>query len=174
MDQQSFSFLLAVPPGPRPKRQVRQIKVVTLGETNAPYAALDRPECLVRFWRAQIACADWFDADKEQLVCFSLDAQLRMRAFAVVSVGLANQTLIHAREVFRPAISVAASHIILGHNHPSGDPKPSADDIRATREMAEAGRVLGIPLLDHVIIGKPSDSNPAGYTSLKQLGVIGG
>lgn len=174
MEQQIFGFLYEVPAAARPRRVVRQIKVVTLRETSIPYAPLERPERLVGFWRSQIACADWFDADKEHLVCFSLDAQLRMRAFAVVSVGLANQTLIHAREVFRPAISVAASHVILGHNHPSGDPKPSADDIRATREMAEAGRTLGIPLLDHVIIGQPSDTNPAGYVSLKQLGVIGG
>lgn len=174
MTQQVFGFLYEVPSSPKARRVVRQIKVVTLRETGAPYAVMERPERLAEFWRSEIARADWFDADKEHLVCFSLDAQLRLRTFGVVTVGLANQTLIHAREVYRTAISVAASHVLLGHNHPSGDPKPSADDIRATREMVEAGRVVGIPLLDHVIIGKPSATNPGGFVSLKQMGVIGG
>ncbi|MFZ4696156.1 MAG: JAB domain-containing protein, partial [Verrucomicrobiia bacterium] len=107
------------------------------------------------------------------LVVFLLTAQLRVKGWNLVTLGLINQTLIAAREVYRPAIVGAAAHIVLAHGHPSGDPKPSADDIRATREMAEAGRLIGIPLLDHVIVGRPTPCNPAGFVSLKQMGIIG-
>lgn len=130
---------------------------------------LDRPEQIAAYLRARMR-----DLSVEVLYGIALDSQLRVQHHYEASRGLANQTLIHAREVFRPAIASGAAHLVLAHNHPSGDPKPSADDIRATREMAEAGRLLGIPLLDHVILGAPSATNPAGFVSLKQMGVLGG
>lgn len=132
-------------------------------------ALLDRPEGIAEYLRALVR-----DLPVEVLYGVALDAQLRAIRHYEITRGLANQTLIHAREVYRPAIACGAAHLVLVHNHPSGDPKPSADDIRATREMAEAGRVLGIPLLDHVILGTPTAANPAGFVSLKQMGVIGG
>ncbi|MFZ4693963.1 MAG: RadC family protein [Verrucomicrobiia bacterium] len=132
-------------------------------------ALLDRPESIAEYMRPIVR-----DLPVEVLFGVPLDAQLRTMRHYQVTRGLANQTLIHAREVYRPAIACGAAHLVLVHNHPSGDPKPSADDIRATREMAEAGRLLGIPLLDHVILGTPSPMNPAGFVSLKQMGVIGG
>jgi DNA repair protein RadC len=109
----------------------------------------------------------------EVLYGLALDSKLRLVWCYEVTRGLLNQTLVHAREIFREAISASAAHLVLVHNHPSGDPKPSTDDIRVTRELTQAGKLLGIPVLDHVIIGKPSDTNRRGYVSLKEMGVMG-
>jgi len=72
----------------------------------------------------------------------------------MITLGLANATLIHPREVFRPAIQDAALSIILIHNHPSGDISPSLEDLRTTKKLIEAGKIIEIEILDHIIIGK--------------------
>jgi DNA repair protein RadC len=79
-------------------------------------------------------------------------------------MGTMNTALIHPREVFRAAIVASAASIVLMHNHPSGDPSPSQADLKITRELVEAGRLLGIELLDHVVIGNPS------HASLRDMG----
>ncbi len=84
----------------------------------------------------------------------------------IVSIGTLNASIVHPREVFRPAILHASNSVIVVHNHPSGDPTPSNDDIELTKRLAEAGKILGIELLDHVIVGNGS------YISLKERGVI--
>jgi DNA repair protein RadC len=71
-----------------------------------------------------------------------------------ITIGLSNQSLAHPREVFRPAIQESASAIILVHNHPSGDPTPSQEDITVTRELKGAAEILRVRLLDHVILGR--------------------
>jgi DNA repair protein RadC len=71
----------------------------------------------------------------------------------LITRGLLNSSLVHPREVFRAAIAEAAAGIIVVHNHPSGDPTPSAEDRTVTRQLAEAGRLLDLPLYDHVVIG---------------------
>ena len=108
----------------------------------------------------------------EVLFGLALDSKLRLIHCYEITRGLLNQTLVHAREVFREAISSSAAHLILVHNHPSGDPTPSSDDIRSTREVLQAGKVLGIPLLDHVIVGRTCSSNHRGYVSLKEMGIF--
>ena len=162
------------PKPPKPPKLVPEFKVLRLSEVSVPYedSMLDRPEKIAAIWPVLVVPATWYDPEKEALVVFLLTAQLRVKGWNLVTLGLINQTVIHAREVFRPAIVGAAAHVVLAHNHPSGDAKPSADDIRATREMLEAGRILGIPLIDHVIIGRPLPSNPAGFVSLKQMGIL--
>ncbi len=110
----------------------------------------------------------------EVLYGLALDSKLRLILSYEITSGLLNQTLVHTREAFRQAISASAAYLALVHNHPSGDPQPSPDDIRTTQEMFKAGEILGISLLDHVIIGKPTDSQSKGYVSLKQIGVIKG
>ncbi len=82
----------------------------------------------------------------------------------VVSIGSLSQTLVHPREVFYPAIRHKAASLLVAHNHPSGDPTPSPQDLELTRLLLEAGRLIGIPLNDHLIIGKCS------YLSLRQNG----
>ena len=90
---------------------------------------------------------------RETLQVLLLDGKHRLLRHVTVSVGTLTSSLVHPREVFRPAIRHAAAALILVHNHPSGDPEPSLEDIRVTRRILETGSLLGIPLLDHVIIG---------------------
>ena len=90
-----------------------------------------------------------------------------------VSHGTVASTLVHPREVFRPAIIAGASAIICVHNHPSGDPAPSSADLRVTRQLREASQAIGIPVLDHVILGR-RECDPAGvgYYSFRSAGVL--
>lgn len=105
---------------------------------------------------------------QENVLVFALDVKLNVAGITNVSRGLVNASLLHAREVFRPAILANASGIILVHNHPSGDPSPSEEDHNITEQMREAGKILGIKLIDHVIIGESSYySFEAGRTFLK-------
>jgi DNA repair protein RadC len=87
------------------------------------------------------------------------------------SRGLLDASPVHPREVFSRAIRHGAAAVILAHNHPSGDPTPSAEDLRVTRQLIEASRVLGIRVLDHIIVGRPSDIQP-GYLSLRDKGLV--
>jgi DNA repair protein RadC len=102
----------------------------------------------------------------EELMSILLDSKNQVICRQIVAIGTLTQTLIHPREVFYSAIRHKASSIILVHNHPSGDPTPSKQDLEATKRILEAGKVIGISLSDHLIIG---DSR---YISLKQLGII--
>ncbi|MCC6353386.1 MAG: DNA repair protein RadC [Verrucomicrobiae bacterium] len=101
-----------------------------------------------------------------------LNAKLHLIAVEDVSRGLLDQALVHAREVFAPAIARRAYAVVLAHNHPSGDPTPSEADIRITRALRESSKVLDIPLLDHVIIGAPSTAYPEGWFSFKAAGYL--
>ncbi|HST07808.1 MAG TPA: JAB domain-containing protein, partial [Gemmatimonadaceae bacterium] len=83
-----------------------------------------------------------------------LDSQHRLERDITVTRGLLNSSLVHPREVYREAIAGRASAIILVHNHPSGDPTPSPDDRVVTEQLVQAGKVLDIPVQDHVIIGR--------------------
>lgn len=101
-----------------------------------------------------------------------LDTRLRLIGVEEVTKGLLDQTPVAVREVFCPAISRRAYGIILTHNHPSGCAVPSEADIRITRALREASKVLDIPLIDHVIIGAPSTSCPEGWFSFKAAGYL--
>jgi len=89
--------------------------------------------------------------------CALLDSKLRLIATEMISKGTLTASIVHPREAFRPAIRRSASGIIFAHNHPSGDPFPSDEDRSITSRLEEAGRIVGIPLLDHVIIGSGGD-----------------
>src|SRR5687767_14631338 len=95
-----------------------------------------------------------------------LDAQHRLERDITVTRGILNSSLVHPREVFREAIAERAAAIILVHNHPSGDPSPSADDRNVTDQLVAAGRLLDIPVHDHVIIGRGR------YTSFAEAGLL--
>jgi DNA repair protein RadC len=92
-------------------------------------------------------------ADREKLVCLMLNTKNVVIGIDTVSVGSLSASIAHPREIFKSAILKNAAAIILSHNHPSGDPSPSQDDIRLTERISKAGEILGIKLLDHVIIG---------------------
>lgn len=88
-----------------------------------------------------------------------LDSANHLLREVTVSTGILNSSLVHPREVFQPAILEPAAAVILLHNHPSGNPEPSAEDLRVTRQLAEAGRILGIPVHDHIIIAGHESSS---------------
>jgi DNA repair protein RadC len=92
------------------------------------------------------------DLAVEEFHVLALDSQSRVRRDVLVTRGLLNSALVHPREVFRAAIAEAAAGIIVVHNHPSGDPTPSPEDRAVTRQLVEAGRLLDLPVYDHVIV----------------------
>ena len=108
------------------------------------------------------------DDPRERFVAFALDTQNRPVAAHTVSVGLLNSALVHPREVFCFAILACAASIVIAHNHPSGDVEPSPEDLEVTWQLVEAGRIIGIPVRDHVIIG-----GEGRYKSLLEIGLIG-
>lgn len=111
--------------------------------------------------RIYAACADILEDPQEKLVAFYVSSRFTILKREVISVGTVDASLIHPREVFRPAILSNASHLVIAHNHPSGNKLPSNADIAVTRRLAEAGEHIGIALLDHLVC------TPQGYTSLK-------
>lgn len=105
------------------------------------------------------------DALQEHMMVFLVDTKNRITHYEIISIGTLNQAVVHPRDAFRSAISHNAASVILAHNHPSGDSTPSAEDVEVTKRMADAGRVIGIPLLDHVIVCRE-------YYSFKENGRI--
>jgi len=104
--------------------------------------------------------------DREHFRIMHLSTRNNVLGIVPVSVGSLNSSIVHPRECFKEAIRRNASHIILLHNHPSGDPTPSKEDLEITRRLVEGGKLLGIEVIDHVIIGDKR------YVSLKERGLI--
>ena len=107
------------------------------------------------------------DRRQEEFWVLSLDTQNRVLIERCLTIGLLNSSLVHPREVFAPAITSGAASLILAHNHPSGDPEPSPEDIAVTRQLVESGRLLGIPVRDHIVLGDGS------FVSLQERGLCG-
>jgi DNA repair protein RadC len=103
--------------------------------------------------RVARAIYETLDADKEHFVLLVMDSKNRVNGFKVISTGTLTASLVHPREVWRAALHLCAFAVIFVHNHPSGDPAPSPEDIDITRRLKETGDVLGIRVLDHVILG---------------------
>ena len=101
-------------------------------------------------------------ANREHFVGFYLNSRNQVLRREIISIGSLNASIVHPREVYQPAIAVSAASLILAHNHPSGDPTPSEEDLAITRRLVEAGRILGIDILDHVVVAKDA------YASFKE------
>ena len=99
-----------------------------------------------------------------------LNTRRRLIRVEQVSQGLLDTILVHAREVFKSAISARAAAVVLAHNHPSGDPSPSDADIKVTRDLIRAGQLLKIEVVDHVILGRATVDRSKDYSSLRELG----
>ena len=108
------------------------------------------------------------DCDREKIIAVCLDTKHQPTAITTISIGTINSSLIHPREVFKTAILSNSAAIILAHNHPSGKPEPSNDDINITKRLVDAGTVLGINVIDHVIIGAANGQ----YKSMRELRLI--
>lgn len=106
-------------------------------------------------------------SDREKLIACCLDTKNQPLSISVVSIGSLNASIVHPREVFKVAILSNAASIIIFHNHPSGDPSPSGEDINVTNRLKEAGKLIGVEIIDHIIIGSESS-----YCSLKEKGIL--
>ena len=103
---------------------------------------------------------------EEHFVCLFLNTKNQVIGRQTLSIGSLNASIVHPREVFKAAIRRSSASILCAHNHPSGDPTPSAEDVQLTRRLADAGQLIGIELLDHLVIG---DNR---FISLKEMGCI--
>ena len=109
---------------------------------------------------------DMGNLNKEHFRGLYLDVKNKIIHDEVISIGTLDRNIVHPRDIFHPAVKSFSAGIILAHNHPSGDTTPSEEDIAITKRMVETGKVMGIDILDHVILGKN------GFTSLKEEGLI--
>jgi DNA repair protein RadC len=139
-------------PGIGPTKAGRLIAAFELGartarEERPPVQRIREPEDVIRLFGTRLR-----DLQVEEFHLLALDSQSQVLREVLITRGLLNSSLVHPREVFRAAIAEAAAGIIVVHNHPSGDPTPSAEDRAATRQLASAGQLLDVPLYDHVII----------------------
>ena len=149
-----------------------EYKVSMVRECGLEYKAKIRDSLtLIDFWHNEIEKSSWYDSEKEMCVVILLSARNHIKGYNLVSLGSMNSSIVEPREVFRPAIIGGAAAIIICHNHPSGDTTPSAEDIRITKKLVEAGKIVDIKVLDHVIIGKASDDSK-GYLSIREMGCI--
>lgn len=103
---------------------------------------------------------------KESFIAVLLSTKNHVLKTPVISVGSLNASIVHPRELFREAINASAASVILAHNHPSGDPAPSPEDVDLTRKLVEAGKLLDIPVLDHIVLGDGK------YISFKEKGIL--
>jgi DNA repair protein RadC len=109
------------------------------------------------------------DAKQEQFFLLLLDSRRRFPGEVAVSQGTMERALVHPRDVFSAAVRERAGAVVIVHNHPSGDPTPSPEDINVTKRLLEAGAVIGVPLLDHVILGEGRYTSFAEKDLLKDL-----
>jgi DNA repair protein RadC len=115
-------------------------------------------------------CRDLENCAQESFHTLLLNSKNRLINRVLVSLGLADSSLVHPREVFRAAIECNAAAMVLTHNHPSGEPTPSAEDIRITRQLIEAGKIIDIKVIDHVVIGRAENGSP-GFLSMRESGL---
>ena len=155
-------------PKPQTFKPPQEWKIVALRDCPTPMdlAICETPRHAAAYWRLHIEPHPQFNPEVECLVALVLNVRRRVRGHYFVSHGTMDTILVHPREVFRLAILANASAVVLVHNHPSGDPSPSDADTRVTRDLAKAGQLLKIELLDHIVIGKP------GHQSLRELGLF--
>jgi DNA repair protein RadC len=130
-------------------------------EARTPTAGLHTPEAAARHLLPRYGARP-----VETFGVLALDVRHRLKHESVISVGCLTSSLVHPREVFKEAVASRAAALILFHNHPSGDPEPSAEDVSITRRLASAGTLLGIEVLDHLILGAGR------FASLKERGVL--
>ena len=141
---------------------VPQVEVTMVGEVEWSNSKYSSSEEVAKSKLAQ----DLLKSDREKFICIHLNVKNQLISFEVVSTGSLTSSIVHPREVFKAAILANAAALVFIHNHPSGDPKPSLDDIEITKRLEKAGNLLGIEVLDHVIIGRD------GFYSFRQHNLI--
>ncbi len=107
------------------------------------------------------------DDEREHFAAIYLDGKHVMKGWSIISIGTLSASLVHPREVFRLAILLGAAAIVVAHNHPSGDPSPSREDVEISKRLKDVGDLIGITLLDHVVLGMETR-----YVSLRERGLM--
>ncbi len=111
--------------------------------------------------------------DHERFWILNLDTRNRLKGGPrEISKGILDASLVHAREVFKNAIQTGGAALVLVHNHPSGDPAPSAEDVKMTRQLVQAGQVIGIKVLDHIVVGRKQGGKSKDFLSLRESGIV--
>ena len=159
----TLDHLCAVP-GVGVARAAQILAAVELGRRTLVRAVADRPRLSSARQLAAYLLPQYGAAPVEQFGIVMLDTKHHVIRIKVVSIGSIDTTVVHPREVFREAASASAAAIVLFHNHPSGDPTPSPDDLELTRRMVHAGAVMGIEVVDHLILAEQK------YFSLHEAG----
>lgn len=149
-----------------PVKAVEIMAAVELGKRLAALSPEEKPCIRSPQDVANLLMPEMRDLKKEHLKSLLLNSKNQVMHIKTVSVGILDSSLVHPREVFKDAILASSAAIIIAHNHPSGDPTPSPEDKRVTQRLHEAGQLLGIDLLDHIVIGDQR------WVSLKERGVI--
>jgi DNA repair protein RadC len=141
---------------------VYRVALVREGTLDYPVTKLENARHAARLlW-------DYLDGvDREYFVALALDQKNKVIGVHTVSIGTLTASLVHPREFFKVSLLCNAAAVVAGHNHPSGNPDPSSDDRQTTRRLASVGKLLGIPLLDHVVIGARPD-----YYSFSEQGLL--
>lgn len=152
------------------KLEGAEFKILRLQECSAHPTTIDTPEAIVDYVRPLLVDSVIFNADVENLMLVVLSTRRKPIGFRILSQGTLDTLLVHPREVYRSALILNASAIVLVHNHPSGDPTPSEGDIKATRDLIRAGQLLKVELLDHIILGTRTPEREKDYVSLRELG----
>ena len=154
-------------PSPNPTRPytIPGFRIALVREPGVKLA--ERPQLRVPAEAAPLLAQYIGETDREVFAVALLTVRHRVLGFHTVSVGCLTSSLVHPREVFKPAILAGCAALLLTHNHPSGDPEPSAEDIALTRRLTAAGQLLGIEILDHLILGEAGR-----FVSLRERGVL--
>lgn len=172
-DEQIFlSFFEPEPTRPRRRARVELVMEDGLELAERPRVRgpiLNRPELVVAYLHE---VSQW-RPNQEKFWVLPLNRKNYALGRHLLTLGTATSALAHPREVFRIAIAAAATGVVCAHNHPSGDPAPSAADVQLTRQLREAARAVDIELIDHVILGDAAaDPRGVGWYSFRQAGVI--
>jgi len=122
---------------------------------------IKNPQSVVKAIRSSIK-----DKAKEHFKLILLDNRNKIIGISTISIGTLNASLVHPREIFKEAIIHNSASVVLAHNHPSGDPEPSEEDIKITERLVKSGKILGIEVIDHIVIGK------ANFVSFKERGLL--
>jgi len=142
-----------------------EVRVQRLNETPGSMR-VDDPVSAVAYWREKIAVMPWYDPEREMCVSVMLNTRLSAIGHTLVGIGSLNECTVHPRDVFRAAVAIAAYGVLVIHNHPSGESSPSGADRTITQRLVEAGKIIQISLLDHVIVGANS------HFSFREAGLV--
>jgi DNA repair protein RadC len=157
---------LAQVAGIGPAKAAKLVAALELGRRTVAHAPRARVRLSTPREAASFLMPAFGSRRVEQFGVVLLDSKHRVIRTAIVAVGTLNSTVVQPRDVFREAMLGSAAAVVIFHNHPSGDPSPSPDDVELTRRLAAAGALMGIDLVDHIVLGD------ARYCSLKELGQL--